>query len=105
VTYSLEILPGHEATILYPLALQGAFEERLVGLEMTFHYMDKSSKLFGKVSVKPLLIELLSVSSCWMDFQLIVIVAVSAAFLAFFAWLVFQAVFKGGRKHKRRHSE
>lgn len=104
MTYSLEILPGHEATLLYPLTLQGTFEERLVGLDMSFHYMDKGSKLFGKVSSKPVTIELVSVSSYWMDPQLIVIVAVSGGFLAFLAWLVIQAFFKG-RKHKRRHSE
>lgn len=104
VTYSLEILPGHEATILYPLTLEGTFEERLVGLDISLHYMDKGSKLFGKVSAKPIQIELVSVSSYWMDPQLLVIVAVSSAFLAFFVWLVLQAFFKG-RKHKRRHSE
>lgn len=97
-------MPGHEATILYPFSLQGPFEERRVGLDVSVHFMDKGSKLFGKISSGPIAIEIKATSSYWLDAQLIVILAVMASFLAFFLWIVYQAFLKG-RRSKRKYSE
>lgn len=97
-------MPGHEATILYPFRLQGPFEERKVGLEVSIHFMDKGSKLFGKIASAPIPIEILAITSYWLDAQLIVILAVMAAFLAFFQWIFYQAFLKG-RRIKRKYSE
>lgn len=105
MTYSLEIMPGHEATVIYPFTLSGSFEEKAVLLDLTVHYMDKASKLFGKCTFEPKRLELQAGGApAWLDFQLLIILAVTTGFLSFLSWLIFQAFLKP-RKHKRRHSE
>lgn len=93
-------MPGHEATLLYPITLKGNFEDRFVGLEITVHYMDKASKQFGKAVTRIDRLELLNGSSIWLDWQLIFIIVISSSFLVFLSWLVLQASLKPRKSRK-----
>ena len=76
----MELLPNHEATLVYPLTIASPLDERRLALDITIHYMDKGSKLFGRLNVKPVLeLELTSSVTTFLDPQLIFIGVTSLA--------------------------